>query len=35
MVIDAAPAFLDTQYLLNTFGLIGILVIVFAECGLL
>jgi membrane-associated protein len=35
MVIDAAPAFLDPQYLLNTFGLIGVLVIVFAETGLL
>jgi membrane-associated protein len=35
MLIDAAPAFLDPQYLLNTFGLIGVLVIVFAETGLL
>jgi membrane-associated protein len=35
MVIDAAPAFMDPQYLLNTFGLIGILVIIFAETGLL
>jgi membrane-associated protein len=35
MVIDAAPAFMDPQYLLNTFGLIGVLVIVFAETGLL
>jgi membrane-associated protein len=35
MVIDAAPAFLDPQYLLNTFGLVGVLVMVFAETGLL
>ena len=35
MVIDAAPAFMDPQYLLNTFGLIGVLAIVFAETGLL
>jgi membrane-associated protein len=35
MLIDAAPAFIDPQYLLNTFGLIGVLVIVFAETGLL
>ncbi|MCW2537404.1 MAG: conserved rane protein of unknown function [Modestobacter sp.] len=35
MLIDAAPAFLDPQYLLNAFGLIGVLVIVFAETGLL
>jgi membrane-associated protein len=35
MVIEAAPAFMDPQYLLNTFGLIGVLVIVFAETGLL
>ena len=28
-------SFLDPQHLLNTFGLIGVLVIVFAECGLL
>ena len=35
MAIEAAPAFLDPQYLLNTFGLIGILVIIFAETGLL
>jgi membrane-associated protein len=35
MAIDAAPAFLDPQYLLNTFGLIGVLFIVFAETGLL
>jgi membrane-associated protein len=35
MVIEAAPAFMDPQYLLNAFGLIGVLVIVFAETGLL
>jgi membrane-associated protein len=35
MVIEAAPAFLDTQHLLNTFGLIGLLLIIFAETGLL
>jgi membrane-associated protein len=27
--------FIDPEYLVNTFGLIGLLVIVFAECGLL
>lgn len=27
--------FLDPMYLVNTFGLIGLLIIVFAECGLL
>ncbi|MDQ1604888.1 MAG: hypothetical protein QOE01_2733, partial [Actinomycetota bacterium] len=26
---------LDAQHLISTFGLIGLLVIVFAECGLL
>ena len=35
MAIEAAPAFLDTQHLLNTFGLIGLLLIIFAETGLL
>ncbi len=35
MAIDAAPAFLDSTYLLNAFGLLGILVIIFAETGLL
>jgi membrane-associated protein len=35
MAIDAAPAFLDTTHLLNTFGLIGLLLIIFAETGLL
>lgn len=27
--------FLDPEYLVNTFGLVGLLIIVFAECGLL
>jgi len=31
----AISDFLDPEYLVNTFGLIGLLVIVFAECGLL
>ena len=31
----AITDFLDPEYLVNTFGLIGLLVIVFAECGLL
>jgi membrane-associated protein len=35
MAIEAAPAFLDTQHLLNTFGLIGLVLIIFAETGLL
>ena len=35
MAIEAAPAFLDTTHLINTFGLIGLLVIIFAETGLL
>src|SRR4051794_8620878 len=35
MAIEAAPAFLDTTHLLNTFGLIGLLLIIFAETGLL
>jgi membrane-associated protein len=29
------PDWLDPQWLISTFGLIGILIIVFAECGLL
>jgi hypothetical protein len=29
------PSFLDPQHLISTFGLIGILAIVFAESGLL
>jgi membrane-associated protein len=28
-------SFLDPQHLINTFGLIGVLIIIFAECGLL
>ena len=32
---QAAPGILDPDYLVNTFGLIGLLVIIFAECGLL
>jgi membrane-associated protein len=35
MNIDAAPAFLDATFYLNTFGLIGCLLVIFAECGLL
>lgn len=35
MSLIAVPEFLDPEYLVNTFGLIGLLVIVFAECGLL
>lgn len=31
----AAPELLDPNYLVETFGLIGLLIIVFAECGLL
>lgn len=31
----AAPGFLNTDHLLSTYGLIGLLVIIFAECGLL
>lgn len=31
----AAPAFLDPNYLVETFGLVGLLLIIFAECGLL
>jgi membrane-associated protein len=31
----ALPAFVDSEHLINTFGLIGLLAIVFAECGLL
>lgn len=32
---EALPAFLDGQHLVETFGLIGLLLIVFAETGLL
>jgi membrane-associated protein len=35
MTIEAAPAFLDSTQLLNTFGLVGLLAVVFAETGLL
>lgn len=35
MSILAAPAILDATFYLNTFGLIGVLLIIFAECGLL
>jgi membrane-associated protein len=31
----ALPAFIDPDHLINTFGLIGLAVIIFAECGLL
>ena len=31
----ALPAFMDPDHLLTSFGLVGMLVIVFAECGLL
>jgi membrane-associated protein len=31
----ALPAFIDPQHLIDTFGFVGLLVIVFAECGLL
>jgi membrane-associated protein len=34
-VTSAAPAFLDAQHLVSTYGLIGIVLIVFAETGLL
>ena len=33
--IALGPSWLDSQNLIDTFGLIGILVIIFAECGLL
>ena len=33
--VQAAPAFLDAEHLVRTYGLIGLLVIVFAETGLL
>ena len=35
MNIVAAPAILDATFYLNTFGLIGVLLVIFAECGLL
>ncbi|HVQ91361.1 MAG TPA: VTT domain-containing protein [Mycobacteriales bacterium] len=31
----ALPAFIDPDHLINTFGLVGLMVIIFAECGLL
>jgi membrane-associated protein len=31
----AAPSLLDTNHLLSTYGLAGLMVIIFAECGLL
>jgi membrane-associated protein len=31
----ALPAFIDPDHLINTFGLLGLMVIIFAECGLL
>jgi membrane-associated protein len=31
----AAPGLLNPDYLVDTFGLIGLLIVVFAECGLL
>ncbi len=34
-VLALGPSFLDPQWLISTFGLIGILVLVFAESGLL
>src|SRR5690349_3674561 len=34
MTSALGPSFLDPQWLISTFGLIGILVIVFAESGL-
>ncbi len=34
-LLGSITDFLDPEYLVNTFGLIGLLIIVFAECGLL
>lgn len=31
----SAPAFLDTNHLLSSYGLVGLMLIIFAECGLL
>jgi membrane-associated protein len=31
----ALPAFIDPEHLISAFGLVGLLVIIFAECGLL
>ncbi|HVX45484.1 MAG TPA: DedA family protein [Mycobacteriales bacterium] len=33
--MTAAPSFMDPNYLLDTFGLYGFLLVIFAECGLL
>ena len=33
--ISAVPAFIDPNHLLGTYGLIGLAVVIFAECGLL
>jgi membrane-associated protein len=33
--VAALPKFMDAGYLLDTFGLAGLLVVIFAECGLL
>ena len=33
--LSATPAFIDPNHLLGTYGLIGLAVIIFAECGLL
>lgn len=35
MTTLAAPGLLDPNHLVNSFGLLGILLIIFAECGLL
>ena len=33
--VSAAPAFLDANHLLSSYGLVGLMLIIFAECGLL
>ena len=35
MNVMAGPSFLDTNHLLSTYGLVGLMIIIFAECGLL
>ena len=35
MTTLAQPKFIDPHYLIDTFGLAGLLVVIFAECGLL
>ena len=35
MTVAALPALLDGQHLIETFGVLGVLLIVFAETGLL